>query len=519
MPSNESGSSEPGLEANGSTEPFAVTPADAGQELPTTSPQMPEQVVAEDISPFKDPITHGPVEPYQGGPHKGAWEDLSFEDIVAHQSHEFEESSFFTELAKDPLHLAAVESFTGFTIHTSPTLAGTYRCLLDVDPLKHAISLVAAASGARNSDREQVKVALSRNQLSIRSAFGGAFCECVLPLATTCDDVPLGGCVAFVVLLTDMLMTLDACENKIELTFVADQSRVSVVSGAFARPILTKNFSKFTDITEARIGLIDPKLRQVFDPSALAKACRLLAPYVLDDPVQESFNVVELVNGRLIGGSMSAVGFVYAPALKGRDLRFRGRFLPVLADFMPALDKCYVYDTGKFYVFRDHRFAFGIEKTERRFPAEIAALLSVEKNQDRVLLPRKQLLHMLAGMTASKPIDGVASFIGLKDLHNVHYELTAKGENGRRVRARSTGARQSMIDTAIHAKFSIGALLNTVKEFEAASTLIDFYPGFLVTRESDDQVEMETLISLVKPLKARKPSTKTADEAFEEATL
>jgi hypothetical protein len=146
--------------------------------------------------------------------------------------------------------------------------------------------------------------------------------------------------------------------------------------------VVTRSVESFHDFDEATIGALDPGSRRSIDPQLVESAIAYVAPVAVENQTEEHFNLIEFREGRLVGGSRSAIAIFTAAGLNGLGMRIRYRFIDPVRTVLTLLDsEAALFETTRFYIIRDCNTAFGFEKPCRSFP-DIPHLLSPRSVRD-----------------------------------------------------------------------------------------------------------------------------------------
>jgi hypothetical protein len=170
-------------------------------------------------------------------------------------------------------------------------------------------------------------MSVSQRSLRAQAYDHSLFSETVLPLEDCATGVTKEQPISFIVPFDDFETACNAIDGTATFTYRPEQSRIEIVAGNFERPVVTRSVEGFHDFDEATIGALDPGSRSTIDPQLIGSAIAYVAPVAVENQTEEHFNLIEFREGRLLGGSRSAIAIFTAAGLNGLGMRIRYRFI------------------------------------------------------------------------------------------------------------------------------------------------------------------------------------------------
>jgi hypothetical protein len=484
------------------TPPHSIATSTSGASSEIDVPEAP-------ADPIFDP--HEFIPPTSGAENEH-WEEL----IASGAVHVEYTSPWLRELAeraRSSFGLPSLDAFTGFQAGGFTPKTGEYSFQINSSEFVRLLKLAKCTFVADSGRRGLIKMSVSQCSLRAQAYDHALFSETVLPLKDYATGVTKEQPISFVVPFDDFETACKAIDGTATFTYRPEQARIEIVAGNFERPVVTRSVEGFHDFDEATIGTLDQGSRRTIDPQLIGSAIAYVAPVAVENQTEEHFNLIEFREGRLLGGSRSAIAIFTAAGLNGLGMRIRYRFIDPVRTVLTLLDsEAALFETARFYIIRDCNTAFGFEKPSRSFP-DITYLLSPRSGRDRFLLASRKsgVVHGLAALEAcaasvafqcskGRGVDARLSFMG-------------QSEDGKKIKVSLYGARHDYSnEKSVVVFFPPRPLRTAAAAFDTPNLCMDLYTAnncLIVTdheyeEEGERGYHAQTLIStLPKPNRVR----------------
>jgi hypothetical protein len=299
-----------------------------------------------------------------------------------------------------------------------PVIAGEYRFRVRQYLLKEALETTELTTKPRHDYFSQVKVTIYRSRLKLQTYNGASFSEYLVPLFEPSFSIPLNReqdlATSFIFNHALLLRLVQRMPEDtpgtpdVEFIYIAEKKTLSFQTQedpADLATVVQKDFQLSCE-DRAESGTyrspipLNPTFLGRISPVILRKAVNYAAVFARKDETRGVFNLIELRDGVMYGGTSMQIGRMEAAALKGVNLKIKFESIATVEQMLARMnaDDTSVLETERYTLLTDGPLVFGFERYSFTFP-DVTDMYQHESD-NHVLAPRGQLLRSLALLAA-----------------------------------------------------------------------------------------------------------------------